>query len=125
MKALILIILCMFAGPFARGLTVPALDLSASQISISARQGFAPEGGGPVHNRKIVFRITGLILVAGGGMMAYYFDHKADEAYGDYEKSAFTENTEALRKDVGAYDRGKFICMGLAGAGLVLIVLSF
>jgi hypothetical protein len=68
---------------------------------------------------------AGLLLLAGGGAVAYYQNQAADRDMDVYRGSAFTGNTTKYRERVEMHER--FTWAGLAGAalGAVLVVVSF
>lgn len=68
---------------------------------------------------------AGLLLLAGGGAVAYYQNRAADRDMDVYRGSAFTGNTTKYRDRVETHER--FTWAGLAGAalGAVLVVVSF
>jgi hypothetical protein len=99
------------------------LVLAAALLSAPAA------GAGDIPDRKSGTRIlvagAGLALLAGGGALAYHQNREADRDMDRYRRSAFTENTAGLRRDVEAHQR--LTWAGLAGAALggILIVVSF
>jgi hypothetical protein len=68
---------------------------------------------------------AGLLLMAGGGAFAYYQNREADRDMAVYRKSAFSDNTVALRESVEEHEH--LTWAGLAGAALggILVVVSF
>ena len=68
---------------------------------------------------------AGMLLLAGGGALAYYQDRAADRDMSVYRKSAFTDNSVSYRESVKDHERLTWV--GLAGAALggLLVMVSF
>lgn len=75
--------------------------------------------------KSLFVSILGIGMVAGGSIGSYYNYTKAREHYEVYKKSAFTDNTTDLRKDVRRNDAGTVLCALTAGLGAIVIVVKF
>jgi hypothetical protein len=75
--------------------------------------------------KSLLVSILGIGLVAGGSVGSYYNYTKARDHYKVYKRSAFTENTTELHKDVRQHDAGCILSALAAGLGAVIIVVPF
>lgn len=68
---------------------------------------------------------VGVMLMAGGGALAWHQNREADQDMARYRNSAFTGNTELYRKNVEEHEVRAWI--GLAGAALggIFLVVAF
>lgn len=75
--------------------------------------------------KPLIVSILGIGLVAGGSVGSYYNYTKARDHYKVYKKSAFTDNTTDLRKNVRKHDAGCVLSALAAGLGAIFIVVPF
>lgn len=68
---------------------------------------------------------AGLLLLAGGGAVAYYQNRAADRNMDVYRGSAFTDNTAKYRDRVETHERYTWAALAGAALGAVLVVVSF
>ncbi len=69
--------------------------------------------------------VAGSIMITSGAALAIIGHYAGKESYNRYKKSAFTENTDQLRNRVNGFNAMRITGGILAGAGLIVIVVSF
>lgn len=74
---------------------------------------------------RISLAISGGLLLAGGGALAFYQHREADKDMRSYRGSAFTDNTTDFKERVREHDRYTWAGAAAAALGGLLIVVSF
>jgi len=102
------------------------LNTDAIQISCSA----GPDIGIKSNDKKSAGLnkagiITGTALIFCGAALSYAGQKLGNEYYARYKKSAFTENTDILRRNVIGCNVLRIGGAVIAGTGLVVFVFSF
>ncbi len=69
--------------------------------------------------------VFGISLVALGSGYAFYHYNESEKKYDTYEKSAFSDNTTRLRKNVVRHDQHSLLGGALASIGALGIIISF
>ncbi|NLP04281.1 MAG: hypothetical protein GX089_17445 [Fibrobacter sp.] len=69
--------------------------------------------------------VVGSLMITSGTVLTVVGYYVGKESYSRYKKSAFTENTDQLRKKVNGFNAMRITGGILAGAGLIVIVVSF
>ncbi len=69
--------------------------------------------------------VSGIIMISSGTIIALTSHFVGEDYYDKYKKSAFTENTNRLRKKVTACNALQIGGGVLAGAGFIVMMVSF
>jgi hypothetical protein len=69
--------------------------------------------------------VSGIIMISSGTIIALTSHFVGEDYYDKYKKSAFTENTDRLRKKVTACNALQIGGGVLAGAGFIVMMVSF
>lgn len=69
--------------------------------------------------------ITGVVMIGCGALLSYAGQELGDDYYDKYQKSAFTENTDKLRRKVNGCNVLRIGGAVVAGTGLFVMVFSF
>jgi hypothetical protein len=69
--------------------------------------------------------VSGIGMISGGAILFAVGHIRGREAYSDYKKSAFTSNTDDLRKKVQIYNALRITGGVIGGAGIIVLVVSF
>lgn len=91
-------------------------------ISTDPFEKLAAEENKSAHSRGI---LSGVMMISGGAALYMAGHFLGSEYYEKYKKSAFTENTDKLRKKVVVCNAMRIGGGVLGGAGLLVLVLSF
>jgi hypothetical protein len=103
------------------------LNYNAARITLSVDPNLDLKDGNnkesPSVNKHGIF--TGAVLIACGAALGYTGHKLGKEYYARYKKSAFTENTDILRKEVVGCNMLRIGGAVVAGTGVLVIVFSF
>ena len=91
---------------------IPAISL-AQKAQLSSR------------NNTVALAIIGACLAVGGGITVVLNTMRAEDAYGEYKNSGFTENTNRYRDRVQRFDAFRLIGAGVTFTGGVIFTISF
>jgi len=100
--------------------------LAVVMIVVLSAVSFAKECDKEKQCKKFLPRtVIGIGMVAGGTALSVLQYTYAKEEYSTYRKSAFTDNTEKLHKDVRWHDTYCVLGVVLASLGAITIVVDF
>jgi hypothetical protein len=108
-------------SPPALQLNLTHNDYAAAHLTLPVLYSETSEDGG----RQKPGIITGSIMIFGGGLLYLAGHIMAYRTYDDYKKSAFTEQTDRLRRKVNIFNGMRIGGGVIGGAGLLVLVFSF
>jgi hypothetical protein len=77
-------------------------------------------------NKKKLFPVVvGVALTVSGAAYAVYHNRIAQSKYDAYQKSAFTDNTNELRRDVAEHELHTMVGGAVAGVGFLTLTIAF
>ncbi|HMA64130.1 MAG TPA: hypothetical protein VKO63_02985 [Chitinispirillaceae bacterium] len=97
--------------------------MQLNSISKPAPEVFRVSGEKENSNRNGI--VSGIGMISGGAILFAIGHIRGRDAYSDYKKSAFTNNTDDLRKKVQIYNALRIAGGVIGGAGIVVLAVSF
>lgn len=103
--------------------TITSLLSSPSQLNLVTEPLMLNKETKKTNNHSGI--VSGIIMISSGTIIALTSHYIGKDYYDQYSKSAFTENTERLRKRVRVYNAMQIGGGVLAGTGFIVMMVSF